>query len=45
MSARIGDLLVKDGIIKQEQLTRALEVTRPIFCTNRSESLHRSLGL
>ena len=20
-------------------------VTRPIFCTNRSESLHRSLGL
>ena len=25
MSARIGDLLVKDGIIKQEQLTRALE--------------------
>ena len=22
-----------------------LEVTRPIFCTNRSESLHRSLGL
>ena len=24
---------------------RALPVTRPIFCTNRSESLHRSLGL
>ena len=25
MSVRIGELLVKDGIIKQEQLTRALE--------------------
>ncbi len=23
----------------------ACPVTRPIFCTNRSESLHRSLGL
>ena len=22
-----------------------VRVTRPIFCTNRSESLHRSLGL
>ncbi len=22
-----------------------LRLTRPIFCTNRSESLHRSLGL
>ena len=25
--------------------TQSTEVTRPIFCTNRSESLHRSLGL
>ena len=27
------------------QVGQHAELTRPIFCTNRSESLHRSLGL
>ena len=28
-----------------QELDPGMPVTRPIFCTNRSESLHRSLGL
>ena len=31
-----------EGFVK---LTEPRQVTRPICCTNRSESLHRSLGL
>ena len=54
LDAALHDMLVQLGIPTEterikggmgSELRGQVEVTRPIFCTNRSESLHCSLGL